>query len=168
MLAIADGTANLVLEMTDSLRARWVDYLSEAERNRMAAASLGLVPSVELNGGHGIRCLGQRRIVMAFDPQKDDTELLRTVVQVLRLAAISVNSRQDAAEIETAQEKIGEAVAMLTKIDEVKRLAGLIKANAGKIDQESDTVRINLERVLAQAQTALLGAGGSNSTAAAA
>ena len=163
VLAIAGGVANLVLEMTDSARPGWSDYLSEAERNRLAAASLGLVPTVELNGGHGIRCLGQRRIVLAFDPQTDDMELLRSVVQVLRLGAVSVNSRQDAAEIDTAQEKIAEAVAMLTKIDEVKKFAGLIKANAGKIELESDLVRTNLERVLTQAQTALLGPGGSDS-----
>lgn len=163
VLAIAGGTGNVVLEMTDSDRAGWSDYLSEAERYRLAAASLGLVPTAALNGGHGVRCLGQRRIVMAFNPESDDPELLRTVIQVLRLGAISVGSRQDAAEIETAQEKIGEAFKLLTKIDDIKRLAGLIKTNANKIDLESEGVRTTLDRLLTQAQTALAGAAESSS-----
>ncbi len=163
LLAIAGGTGNVVLEMTDSDRTGWPDYLSDAERNRLAAASLGLVPTVDLNGGHGVRCLGQRRIVMAFNPECDDPELLRTVIQVLRLGAIAVGSRQDAAEIETALEKIGEAVKLLTKIDDIKRLAGLIKTNATKIDLESEGVRTTLDRLLTQAQTALAGAADSSS-----
>jgi len=168
VLTAADGRANVVLEMTDSARKNWLGYLDEAERNRDAAASLGLVPTADLNDGHSFRSLGQRRIVMAFDPATDDVDLLRVVVQVLRLGALSAGARQDIGEIEPAREKLVEAVAMLTQIDEVKRLAGLIKGHAAKIDLESDAVRTNLERLLTQAQTALLGAGGTTSDHAAA
>ncbi len=168
VLAAADGRTNVVLEMTDSARKNWPAYLDEAERNRDAAASLGLVPTADLNDGHSFRSLGQRRIVMAFDPATDDIDLLRIVVQVLRLGALSAGARQDSGEIETAREKLVEAVAMLSKIDEVKRLAGLIKGHAAKIDLESDALRTNLERLLTQAQTALLGAVGATSHQAAA
>ncbi len=161
VLSVQGGATNLVLEMTDSARVGWSGYLDEAERNRLAAASLGLIPTVEENDGHGIRCLGERRIVMAFDPATDDAELLRTVIQVLRLGALSASSRQDIGEIETAQEKIADAVKLLGKIDNIKRTAGQIKASAFKIDLESEGVRTDLERLLSQALTALAGVGGS-------
>ncbi len=37
----------------------WVDYLDEAERNRDAAASLGLVRTLEQNGGQRFACLAR-------------------------------------------------------------------------------------------------------------
>ena len=72
LLAVPGRSARVVLEMTDSPRTGWGDYLDEAERNRCAAASLGLVRTIEQNGGQSIRVLGPRRIVMAFDPEHDD------------------------------------------------------------------------------------------------
>ena len=95
--------------------------------------------------------------MLAFDPESDDPDLLRTVVQLLRLSAIAASSRQDDGEIETAQEKIAEAITLLSRIDEIKRLAGLVTANATKIDKESDTLRLSLDRLLSQAQRALNG-----------
>lgn len=157
VLSVQGGAAHVVLEMTDSLRTGWSGYLEEAERNRLASASLGVVPSADLNEGHGIRCLGQRRVVMAFDPEKGDPELLRTVIQVLRLGALSAVTRQDTGEIETAQEKIDEAIGLLGRIDSIKRTASQIKAGATKIDLETEAVQTDLGRLLSQAQTALAG-----------
>ena len=164
VLSVQGGMANVVLEMTDSKRPGWNAYLDEAERNRLASASLGLVPSVDLNEGHGVRCLGQRRIVMAFDPMTDDPELLRTVVQILRLGALAANARQDNRQIETAQEKIAEAIELLNKVDGIKRLASQIKANANRIELDSEGIRTELERLLTKAQTALNGAGSETET----
>ncbi|MCA1706407.1 MAG: Fis family transcriptional regulator, partial [Actinobacteria bacterium] len=56
---------------------------------------------------------------------------------------------------DTADEKIAEALGLLGKIDETKRLAGTIRQNAGKVEQQSDDVRTALARLLTQAQSAL-------------
>lgn len=70
------ASARVVVEMTDSSRVKWGEYFDEAERNRGASASLGVVRSAEeQNAGHSIRVLGQRRVVIAFDPDSDDTEV---------------------------------------------------------------------------------------------
>ncbi len=95
---------------------------------------------------------------MAFDPDTDDAALLRTVVQMLRLAALAANARQDAAEIQTAREKLAEAIDLLGRIDEVKRLSGLVSGNAAKIDKEAELLRAGLDRLLGQAIGALAGA----------
>lgn len=166
VLSVDGGAVNVVIEMTDSKRTSWNSYLDEAERNRTALASLGLVRSPDQLGGRTVQTITARRIVMAFDPELDDPAMLRTVVQMLRLAAVAANARRDDAEIDTAREKLTEAIDLLGRIDEVKRLAGLVGGNATKIDKEADGLRSGLDRLLGQAMTALTGAAGSESAAA--
>lgn len=104
------------------------------------------------NGGHSIRVLGQRRIVIAFDPDQDDPELLRTVTLLLRTAAIAVAVRTGEAEIDTAQEKISAAVDQLDKIDSIKKMAGTIQRGAVKIESECDSIATDIRRLLDQAR----------------
>src|SRR6185295_16310584 len=111
------------------------------------------------NGERSIRVLGRRRIVMAFDPHNDDPELLRTAVMLLRTAAIAAASRNGANEIATAEEKITEAIAQLTKIDDVKKLAGSIQKSANKIEGECTNLNTGIRRLLGEAIGALSGAG---------
>lgn len=158
VLTVNGGTARLVLEMTDSTRSVWNEYLDEAERNREAVASLGLVREPGQNGGQTIRCLGSRRIVLAFDPAEDDARLLRTVVQLLRVAAMAASSRRDAEDIQTAEEKIEEALLLLAKIDGIQTTASSIRKGAEKIDVQCTSVHSGLNRLLTQAQAALVGA----------
>lgn len=155
VLTLHGGTANLVLEMSDSVRTTWNDYLEEAERNRGAIASLGLVPTVQRNEGQTIRALGARRVVMAFDPQEDDPAMLRTVVMLLRTAAMVASGRVDDADMETASERVAEALAVLPKMDIIRKAAGSIRKNADRVDTEADKMQTVLNRLLLQAQTAL-------------
>jgi hypothetical protein len=123
--------------------------------NRDAAASLGLVRTMEQNGGQSILVLGPRRIVMAFDPEHDDASLLRTVVMLLRVPAIAANARTGATEIATAEEKIAAAIEQLGKIDEIQKCSGLIIKNAEKINSQSEAINTAIRRLLDQALTAL-------------
>jgi hypothetical protein len=70
-----------------------------------------------------------------------DPELLRTVVMLMRAVAISVTSRTVAAELATAEEKIGDALVQLEKIDTIKTAAMTIKNIVAKIDGESTRIR---------------------------
>lgn len=155
VLAVDGGKTQVVIEMTDSADRKWGPYLDEAERNREAAASLGIVPTAEQNGGQSIRVLGTRRIVLAFDPQADDPALLRTAVMLLRTSALAASSRRGAEEISTAEEKITEAIAQLDKIDKVKKLASSIQKNANKIENDCTGINAGIQRLLADALAAL-------------
>lgn len=109
--------------------------------------------------------LGPRRIVLAFDPDTDNPDLLRTVVQLLRISAQAASMRDDAAEVRTAEEKLDEALTLLTQIDTISKLAGQIRQNATKIDTEADGVKGKLTRLLSQARAALAGAGDDHAAA---
>ncbi|MGH4007810.1 MAG: hypothetical protein ACRDTH_06555 [Pseudonocardiaceae bacterium] len=97
--------------------------------------------------------LGHGRLVLT--PATDDPELLRTVIQLLRISALTASSREDRDGIHTADEKITDALGMLGKIDDIKKVAGTLRQNTGKIEQQSDDLRTALTRLLSQAQSAL-------------
>lgn len=158
LLRVAGGSPAVVVEMTDSRRTGWGEYLDEAERNRAAVAALGLVRTSAQNDDQTIRVLGSRRVVMAFDPDTDDPELLRTVVLLLRTVAIATTARTGAAKIATAEEHIAEALLQLDKIEAVKTLARGIQKNATKIDGDCTGFGTTIQRLLNQALVALGGA----------
>ena len=110
------------------------------------------------NAGQSIRVLSARRIVMAFDPATGDPDLLRTVVMPLRTASVTAAARSGANEIATAEEKLTEALAQLTKIDDIQKTGTSIHKSATKIGQECDTFSTNIQRLLNQALAALAGA----------
>jgi hypothetical protein len=124
----------------------------------MQQASIGLVRSPDELRGSTMITLGARRIVLAYDPEVDSPDLLRTVVQIARLAAVAAAHRDNAGEIVTAQEKIDEALATLSKIDTIEQAAGLISKSALKITSESGALRTEITRLLKQAAAALVGA----------
>jgi hypothetical protein len=151
-------TARITIEMTDSKRPRWTDYLDEAERNRDAVASLGLVRTVEhMPGGEPLRAFGPRRMVMAFDPLTDDPALLKVVVQLLRTQATLALSRTGGEHVRTAEEKLTEATVCLQKLTEVQKTAGSIRKGAEKIDLDCAGLHTTIQRLLAEAISALGG-----------
>lgn len=158
VLTVDGGATRVVLEMTDSPRVDWNSYLDEAERNRGAAASVGLVRTPDQNAGQSVRVLAPRRIVLAFNPATDDAQLLRTVVMLLRTAAIAAAARQGADEVATAEEKITEALQELTRIDCVKKEVASISKSAVKIDGACNGIHAAISRLLNQALVALSGA----------
>ena len=155
VLAVHGGETRVVVEMSDSQRPAWGAYLDEAERNRDALASLGLVRSAEQLGGHLLVSLGPRRLVLAFDPETDSIDLLRTVLQLLRLAAEAAARGRGSGEVSLAEEKIAEALAVLARIDAITKSAGLIRQHVTTISTESESMRAELSRLLSQAQSAL-------------
>ncbi|UXA10248.1 Fis family transcriptional regulator [Mycobacterium sp. SMC-8] len=155
LLTVDGGIARVVIEMTDSARGGWAEYLDEAERNRHAGAALGLVRTPEQNGGQSIRVLGSRRIVLAFDPTTDDPDLVRTAIMLLRTAALASATRRGAEQLATAEEKITAAVAQLDRVDDIKKAAGAIHKNADKIENGCTAATSAINRLLNDALAAL-------------
>lgn len=167
VLAVNGGDVRVAVEMSDSHRNGWSDYLRDNERNRDAVASLGIVRSVEQLGGHSVLSLGPRRLVIAFDPATESPDLLRTVLQLLRLAALAAASGQQAGDVRIAEEKITAALGVLARIDDITKSVGLIQRHATSIGGQSEALHAELSRLLTQARSAL-GAPGSEADDAAA
>ncbi len=95
---------------------------------------------------------------MAFDPETDGVDLLQTVVLLLRVGATAASSRQDLEGIQTAQERLDEAMTVLAGLDDITKIAGTIHKSADKISTQGDALKTTLTRILSQAVTALEGA----------
>jgi hypothetical protein len=158
VMSLNDGAARVVIEMTDSARAGWADYFAEAERNRDAVASLGLVRTTEQNSGQILRVLGSQRLVLAFDPDYDTTDLLRTTLMLLKTTAIATVGRKGVPQTATAEEKITEALTRLMKIDKVKKASVAIQRSATTIETECTALNEAVRRLLDEALVALAGA----------
>jgi hypothetical protein len=158
VLRVQGTEAAVVVEMSDSVRRTWPKYLTAAEATRDAQASLGLVPTASLLQGSSVRCLGARRIVMAFDPDTDDPELLRTVVQLLRLRAVAAASRVGNVGVTTADEKLDEALTTIERFDRIQKIADVIRKQANNIVVEAGSLQDLLQRILTEARTALAAA----------
>lgn len=123
----------------------------------MAAASIGIVRGAAQNKGQTIRVLGARRVVLAFDPASDDGDLLRTVVQLMRVSALAASSRRDVEGLETAEEQIQAATELLDRINKIRTASGSIRKGADTIDKECNTVQTGVAAHLGKALDALAG-----------
>jgi len=131
--------------------------LDEAERNRDAAASIGIVRNTTQKKVQTIRVLSARRVIVAFYQASDDADVLRTVVQLMRASAIAAVSRRDVEGLETAEEHIRAAAEMLGRINAIRKASGSIRKDADAIDTECNTVHAGVARHLGQARDALAG-----------
>lgn len=89
--------------------------------------------------------------MLAFDSTADDPDLVRTVVMLLRTAALAATTRRGADQLETAEEKITEALAQLEKLEDVKQTACSIQNNALKIESSCTAITSGIHRLLSDA-----------------
>lgn len=167
VLSIDGGMARIVIECHDGTTKDWGPYLAEAERNRSAVASIGCIKHARDNGGHAIRVIGPRRVVVAYDPAVDDIELLRTVTLLMRSVALTSSGRFGTEEIATANDRIKEALAAIEELDDAKRSAAAINGHTAKIEQVITKAMTTIQRNLTQAMTALTGAASTSAPASA-
>lgn len=157
---IDGGVARVVMEAHDGTSKDWGSYLAEAERNRDASASIGVIRHVKDNGGHSIRVIGPRRVIVAFDPAADNIDLIRTVVLLMRAVALTSTGKFGTQEVAVANGHIGEALGAIKDLDEVKRSANAINGHASKIEMTATRTITTIQRELHSALNALTGAGG--------
>ena len=166
VVVLAGGVARIVVEMHNgSGRRDWNGYLEEAERNRDAVASLGIVPDLAANVGQSLRVLGPRRLVLAYTPGEDES-LLRSAVILLRLLAFAAVRGDAGADLALVRERLTEATDALSKFAAIRKNAGAILKSAKAIDLDADALETTLHRLLIQASTALEGVGSGDQPAA--
>ncbi|MFG1643759.1 hypothetical protein ACGFMK_25980 [Amycolatopsis sp. NPDC049252] len=154
------GGVRVVIEMTTTGAPRkWNPYLTEAERNREADASIGVVPSTDLVPGRAaIAALAPNRVVVAHDPDGSHALLRAAAVLLsLRVQRDAVRDR-DGVDLAAADARIAEAEQLLGTLSEVLKAAMGVKAGAAKVVTGIEGAHEALARALARARVALRGA----------
>jgi hypothetical protein len=157
VLVLSDDMARIVIEVHDGSTKDWGSYLAEAERNRGACASIGVVKHQRDNAGHAIRVIGSRRVIVVWNPDDDDLSLLRTVTLLMRTVALTSSGRFGVEEVAAANEHIKEALSILADLDEAKRSAAAIRGHVDKIETVTTKAMTAAQRELTGALNALTG-----------
>jgi hypothetical protein len=160
----------VVVELTTQGHPRnWPQYLEIAERNRGAQASLGLVPARDLvPGGELVAVIGPNRMVLTFNPDEDDTGLLRATLQLLLVQAQRRLAEDRAGDLGLVDTKLEEARRRLVEMGEIIKTAVAVRNGAGKVVTGLESLQGPLVLTIDQARAALANCSTSESSASAA
>ncbi|OBH47307.1 hypothetical protein A5688_03115 [Mycobacterium mantenii] len=152
----ATPAARVVLEFTTSGATRnWPNYLADAERNRGAQASLGIVPTRDLvPGKEMIAILGPGRAVIAYDVE-DDPGMVRATIQLLVVQAQRRVAEARGGDLGVADRKIAEAHQQLVTMQDILKSALTVRAGASKVVTGLEALHVTLSQLLGQAQAAI-------------
>ncbi len=150
------SAARVAIEYTTSGAARnWPRYLEEAERNRGAQASIGIVPARELVPGRElVAVLSSGRAVVAHNPDGDPA-VLRATIQLLLVQAQRRLAAARGGDLDVADRKIAEARQHLVAMQEVLKAALGVRAGASKVVTGLEGLHATLSQLLEQAQVSL-------------
>jgi hypothetical protein len=153
----SDLSARIVVECTTGItRRNWTGYLDEAERNRQAQASIGIVAHRgAVPGGELVALLGPTRAVLAFDPDVDDPAVLRAVVQLLGLQAQRRLAEGRGGDLGEVDAHLVDARRVLSGMQDMVKTATSVRADASKLVGGLEAMSSTLGRLLDQAQAAL-------------
>lgn len=159
------GPVRVVVEMTTTGASRkWSPYLEEAERNREAQASLGVVPGPELvPGGNLLASVGDNRLVVAADGGIDPG-LLRAACVLLVLRAQRDIAARRGGDLTPVDDRLAEAQSLLDALAEILKTAAGVKAGASKVVTNLEAVHASMTRCMLQARATLAPALGAGST----
>lgn len=157
--------ARVVVEFTTQGQPRnWSEYLDIAERNRGAQASLGVVPTRDVvPGGEIVAIVGPNRMIVAFDPDRDDVGVVRATVQLLVLQAQRRLAEERSSDLGVVDFKLEEARKRLLDLQEIIKTALAVRNGAGKVVTGLEGLHGALMLAIDQARTALNGAVASTS-----
>lgn len=133
----------------------------EAERdgsleNRAATGFIGLCKHlVDMPTGNRIVIMNSKSMVLAFDPEYDDKELLFLVYHLVRIATLNESGTLDEISAGEVNHYLAETIKALQSFDSITRSAASIRNLADKIYEEAKELRAMINTNLVAAQTAL-------------
>lgn len=150
--------ARVVIEAKNKAMTRreWEEEAKGAKENRAAGSFLGLCKHVEdMPTGGRLMVLSPTDIVIAFNAEIDDVELLHLSYQLLKLNALRGYGTLDEVNVVTVNEALEEALASLERFDGIGKQVSAIRNAADKIKQDADVIRESVQRSLRRAEAAL-------------
>lgn len=150
--------SRLVLEAKNKALSK-LDWEKESEgskSNRAAAGFVGLCKHIEdMPNGSRILVLDSQSIVVAWNPDIDDLQLLALVYQLVKINTLSSTGRLDEINIAEVNKNLEEAVKALEKFDSITKSASAIRNSADTITKEANAIRAVVAERLQAAQLAI-------------
>lgn len=150
--------ARLVLEAKNKALSK-LDWERESEgskSNRAATGFVGLCKHIQdMPNGSRILVLDSQSIVVAWNPDNDDLQLVALVYQLVKINTLSSTGQLDEINIAEVNKNLEDAVKALEKFDSITKSASAIRNSADTITKEANAIRAVVAERLQAAQLAI-------------
>ena len=151
--------ARLVMEAKNKklTKKEWEAERDGSLENRGATGFIGLCKHLEdMPNGNRFLVLNSKSIVLAFDPEVDDIQLLYVVYGMVKLATLSESGSVDDVNIAEVNHHLEETLRSLEKFDTITKSAAMIITQGQKIKDEASDLKVVMKTNLDAAKTAML------------
>jgi len=137
-------------------KLEWEKERDGGKANRAATSFIGLCKYLEdMPNGNRVLILDPNSIVVAFNPEIDDPELLVLVYRMVKLNALSGSGSIDEVNVVDVNTSLEEAVKALAKFSTITKEASAIRTSAEKIAGQANEIKNLISDRLASAQSAM-------------
>jgi hypothetical protein len=134
----------------------WERECQGSKQNRAANGFIGLCKHVEdMPNASRMLILDSQSIVLAFDPEHDDGQLLFLVYQLVKMNTLSSSGRLDEFNIVEIRKSLDDATKALDRFDNLTKNASAIENSVAKIKQDALAIRSIITESLGAAQLAM-------------
>jgi hypothetical protein len=134
----------------------WEKEAAGSKANRAAKGFLGLCKNLDdMPNRSRVLILDEQSIVIAYDPEIDDPNLLGLVYQMVRMATLSSSGQLDGVNIAEVNRALDDAVKALEKFDSISKSAAAVKNSADSILKDANAIRTSISNSLGIAQSAI-------------
>ena len=124
--------------------------------NRAANGFIGLCKHLDdMPNGSRIMILDSQSIVLAFDPDNDDAQILYLVYQLVKMNTLSNSGQLDEVNIVEVRRSLDDAMKALEKFDNLTKNASAIENSAASIKKDALAIRTIITDRLGAAQLAM-------------
>jgi uncharacterized protein YoxC len=136
----------------------WKAELARARKNRGAVAALGVARSTDhMPGDKRVLILDPLNIVVAFDPEEEDVDLVSATYHLLRAqaACVALEGQDDEVDLPALRKCLTSSLEMLADFDRIERAAGSARKNLDDISKAAQKLETSLDATLRRALTLL-------------
>jgi len=138
-------------------KREWESERDGSLENRAATGFIGLCKHLDdMPTGNRIIILNPQAIILAFDPEHDDNELVFLIYHLVRIATLNESGTLDEVSAGEVNHYLGETMKALESFDSITRTASSIRKAAGKIYDEAKELQDSMTANLSAAQAALI------------
>ena len=150
--------SRIVLEAKNQALSKleWERERDGSKANRAATSFIGLCKHFnDMPNSSRVLILDTQSIVLSFDPEIDDPELLVLIYRMIKLNALSGSGIIDEVNIVEVNRNLEDAIKALNKFDLISKNASAIRNSADTITKEANEIRNSISDKLGAAQGAM-------------
>jgi hypothetical protein len=136
--------ARIVVECKDSnlTKSEWIAESDGGKANRGANGFIGLCKEVDdMPNKSRMLVLDSQGIVLAYDPAKDDPQILHLIYQVVKFNTLRASGSLDDVDLAEINRELEEAMQALNKFDSLNKSVKAIENSAAAIRKDATDIK---------------------------